>query len=366
MNIQNEIKKEGIEVIKELNSTTVNSLSNKVAKALQNAFPDKNLDTKEISSNMQKLKMYTAKLPDGCSAKYFYKNKSIYFDENVSLNKLNDLIVHECIHYLQERTNKKGKVERLGFCDFTDSYLPGTGLNEAAVQLLASTCVKKKNETVTYFGMSFNTISPNFYPLECAIANQLNYLIGNNFLFDSTLYSNDNFEDAFVSLTSKKTFYKIYDNLDLLLDKQDYINELTAQNTTSNDKKAQNNLKKIEKLKLEIKSLFFETQDLIISSYFNSTINLVHSDEALEKYRTKLYGFRDVIASADGYSFYSKFYINKMMELEQLKENNYGLNTSMVVYKKGLFGNLFSKLKSLFSLSSQEIVTNNSNENFYD
>ena len=230
MNIQSEIKKEGIEVINELNSTAINSIAIKVTKALQNAFPEKTLNTKEISSRLLELKMYIAKLPEGCSAKYFYKNQSIYFSEKMSLTKVNDLIIHECIHYLQEKTDKKGRIFRLGFCDFTDSYFPGTGLNEAAVQLMASKCMKKKNENATYFGINLNTVSPNFYPLECTLANMLDNIVGDNLLFDSAFNSNDNFKNKLISLTSKKTYNTIFDNFDLLLDKQDYITELTAYN----------------------------------------------------------------------------------------------------------------------------------------
>ena len=361
MNILDEIKKEGIEVINELSSATISSIASKVSKALQAAFPEKNLDPKEISSSLLELKMYLAKLPEGCSAKYFYKNQSIYFSENTSFNKISDLVIHECIHYLQERTDKKGRIYRLGFCDFTDSYFPGTGLNEAAVQLLASTCVKKKLENATYFGITLNTLSPNFYPLETAIANQLNYLVGDNLLFESTLNSNDNFKNKFISLTSKKTYDKVFDNLDLLIDKQDYINELSAYNANNYDKekKVQKNYRKIENAKSEIRLLFFETQDLIVKSYFDNALKLVYSKETMEEYRTKLYEFRDIIASADGYSFYSKYYINQMMELEKKQENNFGLNTSLIIYKKGVFGTFFSKLKSVFGLTEKENATTN-------
>ena len=366
MNIHDEIKKEGIEVIKELDSATVNSIASKVSKSLQVVFPEKNLDPKKISSSLLELKMYLAKLPEGCSAKYFYKNQSIYFSEKTSFTKLSDLIIHECIHFLQERTDKKGRIYRLGFCDFTDSYFPGTGLNEAAVQLLASTCVKKKMENATYFGITLNTPSPNFYPLETAIANQLNTIVGDNLLFESTLNSTDDFKNKFISLTSKKTYERVFDNLDLLIDKQDHINELSTYNANNynKEKKVQKNYRKIENIKSEIRLLFFETQDLIVKSYFDNAINLVYSKETMENYRTKLYEFRNIIASADGYSFYSKYYINQMMELEKKQENNFGLNTSLVVYKKGVFGTFFSKLKSVFGLSSKEKST--SNENFYD
>lgn len=364
MNIQAEIKKEGIDVIKQLEPSTVNSIAKSIVKVLQNAFPEKNLDIKTLTSEISKLNMYVANLPEGCSAKYFYKNKSIYFSPTTSITKINDLIVHECIHYLQERTNKKGKIDRMGFCDFTDSYLPGTGMNEAAVQLLASKCMKKKSEAVSYFGLNFNTVSPNYYPLECALVNQLNYIIGNNVLFDSTFNSNDNFEDQFISLTSAKDYDKILDNLDLLVDKQDFINELTAFNNShsNNSKKVAHNLKKIEKTKSEIKDLFFETQNLIITSYFDSYVNLIYSKEALEKYRTKLYNFRNYIATADGYTFYNRYYINKMVELENKLENGFTPSaTALILYKDNLFKSLVKNIKTLFKLSNKDVstVTNN-------
>ena len=83
MNIQPELKKEGIDVIKQLEPSTVNSIAKSIVKVLQNAFPEKNLDIKNLTSEISKLNMYVANLPEGCSAKYFYKNKSIYFKFNV-------------------------------------------------------------------------------------------------------------------------------------------------------------------------------------------------------------------------------------------------------------------------------------------
>lgn len=61
----------------------------------------------------------------GISAKYFYKNNSIYFDHQLDLAKLTDVAIHECIHYLQEKRDKKGNILKLGLCDYTDSSLPG-------------------------------------------------------------------------------------------------------------------------------------------------------------------------------------------------------------------------------------------------
>lgn len=369
MSIQSALKKEGIEVISSLDSLTISSIASKIVEVLQNTFPERNLNTHKIFSDIVKLNMYIAKLPDGCSAKYFYKNKSIYFSSNTSFDKISDLIVHECIHYLQERLNKRGNIIRLGFCDFRYPNLPGMGLNEAAVQLLASKCVKTKSETVTYFDLTFNTISPDYYPLECALVNQLSYLIGNNVLFDSALNSNDNFKDQFISFTSKENFRTIQKNIDLLVEMQENIAEITTYNINhaQNTKKVNKNTIEINYLKSEIKKLFLDTQDMILTSYFDNAINLLYTKESIEKYRSKLYNFRKYIATADGYTYFNRYYINKMVELENKTENGFvPENNSLVLYKESLIQTLIKRLKYLFKLTPKNVYIPYYEQEFYD
>lgn len=370
MNINSTLKKDGIEVISALDSSTVNSIAANIIEVLQNAFPKKLLDIPKLFSDIIKLNMYIAKLPMGCSAKYFYKNKSIYFSPNTSFDEISDLIVHECIHYLQEKVNKKGKLIKLGFCDFTNSSLPGTGLNEASVQLLASKCVNKESETVRYFDLTFNTVSPDYYPLECALVNQMSYLVGDNVLFDSTLHSNDNFKNQFISLTSKDTFEMIQYYIDLLVEMQENINKLIAYNekhVDDNLSKVQKNCDKIEVLKSKIKALFFETQNLILSSYFDNTINLLYTKESIEKYRAKLYNFRNLIATSDGYTYFNDYYVSKMSELENRTENSLiPIENSLVIYKESFIKTLFKRLKHLLKLSPRQIYVPYYQQEFYD
>ena len=369
MSIESEIRKEGIEVISTLNSSTINSIASNIVKVLKDTFPSSSLSAPKLFSAIIKLNMYIAKLPAGCSAKYFYKNKSIYFSPNTSFNEISDLIVHECIHYLQGKVNKRGKLVRLGFCDFTDSGLPGTGLNEASVQLLASKCVNKKPETVTYFDLTFNTISPDYYPLECALVNQMAYLVGENILFDSTLNSNDNFKNELISLTSEDTFSMIQYNIDLLVEMQENINDLIAYNEThlDNINKLQKNCNKIDVLKVKIKDLFLETQNIILSAYFDSTINLIYTKESIEKYRSKLYNFRNLIAVSDGYTYFNEYYISKMTDLENKAENPLiPIQNSLVLYKEGFFKTLFGRLKYLLKLTPKNNYVSYYEQEFYD
>ncbi len=162
----------------------------------------------------------------GISAKYFYKNNSIYFDCNLDVNNLTDVAVHECIHYLQEKRDQKGNIIRLGLCDYSGSNLPGVGLNEAAVQLMSAKALNLSYENVKYFDINLQSNTPTYYPLECALVNQMAYVIGEDVLFDSTLHSNNNFKDIYISLTSEKEFNKIQKNIDLLIDAQGDLESL--------------------------------------------------------------------------------------------------------------------------------------------
>ena len=156
----------------------------------------------------------------GISAKYFYKNSSIYFDCNLDLNNLTDVAIHECIHYLQEKRDKKGNIIKLGLCDYTDNSLPGIGLNEAAVQYIAAKTLNLPYDNVKYFDISFQSNTPMYYPLECALVSQIAYVVGEEILLDSTLHSNDNFKNTYISLTYKDDFEQIKKNIDLISETQ--------------------------------------------------------------------------------------------------------------------------------------------------
>ena len=58
------------------------------------------------------------------------------------------------------------------------------------------------------------------------------------------------------------------------------------------------------------------TQNLIISSYFDHAFDKIIDLEGVEKYRQKLYTFKDLIGSTEGYTFFNDYYVSKMEELE--------------------------------------------------
>ena len=263
MSVESNLKKDGIEVIEQLDTLTVNTIANNISHKICETFPSYGLNQNELFIKLSRLNMYRAKMPEGMAeANYFYKNTSIYFNEHIPDEDLEEFAVHECIHYLQEIKDKRNYLIRMGLCDYTEFKIYGLGLNEAAVQLMASKVNGIPKEFVKYFGISFETNSPSYYPLECCLVNQLAYLVGENILFESTLNSNDNFKQNFADITSPKVFMAIQNAIDEILYHEEDIIKLNNKiaNIDDRNKRVDGMLKKIDELKNEICALRAEIE----------------------------------------------------------------------------------------------------------
>ena len=354
MSVESDLRKDGIEVTEKLDTLRVNSLARNVSVKLCETFPEFNLNQNELFIKLSRLNMYKAKMPEGMAeANYFYKNTSIYFNEHIQDEDLEEFAIHECIHYLQEVKDKRNSLIRMGLCDYTEFKIYGLGLNETAVQLMASKVNGIPKEYVKYFGISFETISPSYYPLECCLASQLAYLIGEDILFESTLNSNDNFKKHFANATSPKVFMSIQNAFDEILNNEEEIIKLNNRiaNIEDRNKKVDGMVEKINELKSEISLTFMRTQNLIISSYFDNTFNNISTLEDVENYRRKLYNFKDYLGCTEGYTFFNDYYVNKMMDLEEKynRIENGEIETALKVItkKENIFVKIFKAIKKL-------------------
>ena len=364
MSIKSDLKKDGIEIVEKLNTLQINSIARNISIKICSTFPQFKLNQNELFIKLSRLDMYKADMPEGMAeANYFYKNNSIYFNSHIADEDLIEFAMHECIHYLQEVKDKKNYLIRMGLCDYTEFKIYGLGLNEASVQLMASKVNKIPKESVKYFGINFETISPSYYPLECCLVNQMAYLIGEDILFESTLNSNDNFKTKFAESTSIKAFLAIQNAIDEILQKEEEIVKLNNKiiNIDDRNKKVDGMVQKIDELKQEITLTFMRTQNLIISSYFDNALNKISNFEEIEIYRKKLYSFKDYLGITDGYTFFNDYYVNKMEQLEakyNALENGETITALQVITKKE------NKLLTILKIIKKLILGSNK-ENIY-
>ena len=106
-NIKRELKNVGIKPIEEISIQEKTNIAEKLANKLVSLnVPELNYN--EILEKLFQAKMYRAIMNSNIGkVSYFYKNKTIYFEKNLSLVHLDEDIMHECIHYLQDQREKK-------------------------------------------------------------------------------------------------------------------------------------------------------------------------------------------------------------------------------------------------------------------
>ena len=351
MSIESDLRKDGITVVAPLDTLSVNTIARDVAEKLCKAFPNQHFIFQNLFIALSRIPMYIADIPEGfAEATYFYKNSSMYFKQGLKLDEMENFAVHEFIHYLQEIKDKKGRLLRLGLCDFDDIKACGMGLNEGAVQLMASKANNSEEEIVKYYGISLPTTSPSYYPVLCNLVKQMAYVAGEESLYDSTFYGSDKFKETFSNLCGLDNFLKIQSNLDKIMETEEKAIKLNNKLMSDNCEgmKAQKVAKKIEKCKDKIKNLFFETQNLIYSSYFNMQFTKISTTADIDEYRLKLYNYKNYMGISDNYSDFNEFYINKMMDLDNKYENIMN-NTDLAVVSHSKIARFFRKIRSILS-----------------
>ncbi|MCI9178247.1 MAG: hypothetical protein HFJ28_06880 [Clostridia bacterium] len=355
MNIEAELKKDGIEIVGRLDTLSVNSLAKTVAEKICKAFPRAHFSTQQLFIEFSRLPMYLAKMPEGfAEANYFYKNSSIYFKEGIPIEELEKFAIHEFIHFLQEVKDNKGNLYRLGLCEYGEFKTYGMALNEGAVQLATAKTLHNEEDIVKYYDISFPTTSPNYYPILCNLVKQLAYLIGDDLLFESTFFSTDAFKLETIKCCGKKEFLKIQENLDKILYTEEKIIKLNGQLLEDNceGQKALKVASKIANLKLELKKTFIQTQDLIFSSYFNNEFYHLTTTDDIEIYRARLYNYKNYIGITDNYFDFNNYYIDKMAALEERYDAIMN-NVSLTVVKESKLANLFKAIRNLFSWNKE-------------
>lgn len=351
MSIESDLRKDGIRVVDILDTLTINRIAHNIATKLCDTFPELCFNEKDLFAKLARLDMYRATMPDGMAeANYFYKNTSIYFNEKISIEDLEEFAIHECIHYIQEIKDKKNNLVRMGLCNFDNLKISGMGLNEASVQYITSKVIGIEKDYVKYFGISFRTISPSYYPLECNLIEQMAYITGESVLFDSTFTSNDKFKNKFVELTSANTYKEVEFCVDKILELEENIIKLNNKFSSYDErtKKVDKIVAKTDDYKTKITEYFIKAQNLIIKNYFDKSFNLITNLEELDNYRRNLEHYKDLIGRTDDYTFFDDYYTEKMSELEHkcnVLENG-GIETALEIKQPSKLVSWFRALKN--------------------
>ena len=361
MSLESDLKKEGIEAIKPIDKLISNSIAQNVSRRIIETFPNYDFTTDEIYNKLSHLNMYRAKMTERMAeASYYYKNTSIYFNEQIDTEDLEEFAIHECIHYLQERKDSQNNLIRMGLCTYKKGKPTALGLNEAAVQFISSHIIGIEPNFEKYYNITLYTPSPSYYPLECSLLNEILYFTGTDILFKSTLFSNDDFKNLIIKKTSESTYGKIISSFDFLIKLEENLikqNNKTA-SLENGDSRIESFNSKSNKLKHKILNTYISTQNLIIKEFFENEFNKISNLEELENFRHKIYKFSDIIGTIEQYKFFDLFYVEMMNKLEH-KCNILENGKTETAIAKTTHNFIFEFFKRLFKLGKDKTEETN-------
>lgn len=287
MDLNEKMSKFGIIICREFTQEEVRYVAENVTIKLTNAFPILNSQYNEIFAQLLNCKMYFAKINQSSNlstVNYMYEDHSIIFNQNINIKNINDKIIHECIHFIQDVRTSNDKINKIGLFQLNELSLNGLGINEASDQYIASKANGNSVDIVNVYDIILKTISPNYYPLITNLVYQIMFLLGEDIVVEGTICKKSNFEDIFLNTFEekaniiKKKFDKIILlNNDIVAEKNDiFINQ-----------------SKINKIKEQIKEEYFETQSLIMTTYFSKMLNQINTIDEVKSNVDKLqrYGY---------------------------------------------------------------------------
>ena len=331
INVKRELKNIGIKPIEELSVQEKTNIAEKVAGKLV-SLNVVGLSHNEILEKLFDAKMYTAQMSNNLGkVSYFYKNKTIYFDKNLYLGNLDENILRECIHYLQDQRGKKGKLKRMGLCTFEEFKVRGMALNEVGISYICNKLLNKqdKNKTLT-------------------LLKQILLITGEEVFLDSILNNNNRFEEKFMDQTnSENVYYKMQSTFDAMFDLEQIINRLNIEGRTSRN--PERYLSKINMHKHTLNSKFSEIQWEIYNRYFSRKIELIDDLEEIKECKNEIFNFSYWLEISDDELKYTNFATEKFekldkIELQILKSN---ANNSMILVENSAINKIIRSIKKL-------------------
>ena len=329
---QKRLSKLGIESIRELDYKEINYIAHFATEQITTTFPIVQNQYNKILAKILNCKMYYSKITSNISkVNYIYWNNSIYIDENIKSIETNEQLIHEIIHYLQVLRKNNGKIQKIGFCEFNDFKLNRLGLNEAIVQYMSSKIMKREKNDIKIYGINLKTISPNSYPLITNLIEQIIYLIGEDIIVKSALnidINENEFENTLYCAFEEKTDY-IIKNFDRLLEIK---NKLFADKQKGNIKIDFEN---------KIANTYLNTQNAILSEYYNQIIPKAKTQEEIDFYYNKYIQNKEyigIVENNEKVDFYEdyKTIIQSKLDKQLIKINKEKQKNALIKYNNKL------------------------------
>lgn len=348
----------GIKVIKEIEYESKLLIINNITNLLTQKI--KTINYRQIKEKLLDTPIYLAEVPEQYyGVVYLHDNSTIYIDSTIDVLELSETVIHEFIHAIQTKKDKKNNIQKVGLCEFNEFKATGIGLNEAAVQYITSKITNKEYKYVNKYEVVAKTYNEERYPLMCNLILQLIYITSEDIFLDSILNCKEDFEYKIMENCGEGAYITVVNGLDKMLYAEEENIQLfkilekykqtSNENTdyTTTEQEIYKTMAKIENNRKTIKDTYIKLENLILNSYFNRYFSKIETLDDIITYRKDLYNYKEIYGMNSFDNEYNKYYANKIKELEEKRIN--------IMRKSGQFSlvktdnkilNIFSKIRA--------------------
>ena len=335
--IEKELEIIGIKPLGEITTTEKQIIVQNVIEQLI-TLSNIELNFEQIYERLLSTKMYRAHLENNIGkVNYFYKEKTIYFEENMNLEEIEENIIHECLHCIQDQRGEHEELQRMGLCIFEEYKVRGMALNEIGIKYLINKILKRNDKTKIITLLKLMII-----------------ITGEDIFIDSLINNNDKFEEKFMEQTNTEfLYYKIQQGMDAIFDLEQEMNKLI--NIGKEVVNPEIYLNKLNTNKRTINQIFFELQWEIYTKYFGRKIQLIDQLEEIEKYKSELFCFNTWLEIGEEELKYTEFATEQLKQLNQVRQKieKRKEHTSLIPVGQGPLYKLMKLIRKIFFRPSE-------------
>lgn len=302
------------EIIEEIPQYKVNKIANEIAIRITNVFTELKEQYDELLKKLEQCQIKIAKFEDE-NMSHYYSNGVIYFSNKIHTNSINEVLVIEYLHFLQDGRKQT--------C-FQES------LNNFAAKLLT----QELKERMNVFGIFLSSLIEGDYALLVNLIMQIDFLVGRKEFVETVINNKDDYYVLINKISNG--------NIDRLTGDFKKLYYLILDYKTTDD---------LYKVEQEIKEMYFSIQNYIMKFYFYYTPIHIADEEAILGAKQKLEGLKNYRGVVEEDKFYEESYQKIIESLnkkeKQLKKKN-SKNALAIIYKN----KLIAFIKKLLSFNN--------------
>ena len=318
MEENSELKRYKIKPIRKLTGEEIEYIATETTKKMETMITEFNGEY--MYKKIKEAKIYLADIPNKFTkVNYIVSANSIYIRGEEDIEQIDEVMFHEIFHYIQcnKENNESGMPSRMGLCRFGSYNIKGLALNEAAIQLIISMVFDNKQENNQYFGIQIKSIRNKYFPILCALLQQIVYVIGHMPLLTSILENSDDFEIAFEKFAGKNAYSFLLESFDKMMKARD---EIVEKNRIINNKYLDKRKKKILEKEIEIyvkeiQNHFLAIQKLCYTEYFNPIFKKVKDRKGVNELKKEIERYHEhsgIINEKDDFMIYIQKQMRKI------------------------------------------------------